>query len=42
MEAFPYLSLATLFGSVATNKAHYKSDIDLAVRAKKALRLSKI
>lgn len=37
LKAFPYLSLAILFGSVATDTAHYESDIDLAVQTEKAL-----
>lgn len=37
LKAFPYLTLAILFGSVATNTAHFESDIDLGVQANRAL-----
>ena len=37
LKAFPYLSLAILFGSVATKTARFESDVDLAVQAEKTL-----
>ena len=40
LKAFPYLSLAILFGSVANNTARFESDIDLAVLAEKPLTAS--
>ena len=37
LKAFPYLSLAIVFGSVAAKTARFESDVDLAVQAEKTL-----
>ena len=37
LKPFPYIRLAILFGSLASNSATFESDLDLAVQADEAL-----
>lgn len=37
LEGFPNIELALVFGSVATGRARFDSDLDIAVAAKRAL-----